>query len=320
MTAAFPHGTAAWRAANQAAFVAAVTDARSILAVALSGEDQAAAAPVRCEPPPLHAELAARAGLTPFEHWLLLLCAGAEIDPDTRTLCAAWHGDAARDRPSLALALACHPQPHWSALAPDAPLRRHELIRLDEGAGLTTRPLAIDETVLHACLGEGSGELGPRRTIERLLRRARRQGLDAFAQQIDLGGEGDALILPPQQRDLLDQIATHVRHRERVLGDWGFAARSRRGTGLTVLFAGASGTGKTLAGETIARELGYALYRIDLSALDQQVHRRDRAEYRAGASPPRTATERSCCSTRPMPCSADAAPSATATTATPIRR
>ena len=118
MTAGF--APAAWRAANQAAFVAAVTDARALLAAAMTGEAPPVSAAPACDPPPIHAELARRTGLTPFEHWLLLLCAGAEIDADTRALCAAWHGDSARDRPSFALALAAYPEPHWSALAPDA--------------------------------------------------------------------------------------------------------------------------------------------------------------------------------------------------------
>jgi hypothetical protein len=256
---------AGWRVANQAAFVAAVTQARNQLALVLSGEAQPAPEQVDCDPTPVHAALAARAGLTQFEHWLMLLAAGAEIDPDTRTLCGAWHGDAARDRPSLALALACHPESHWSALTPDGPLRRHELIQLDAGIGLTTRPISIREDVLHACLGEGAGE--PVAIAERLLRRRLREGLDAFAQRLDLRGDGDTLILPAHQRDMLDQIVAHVRHKDQVFTEWGFAARSRRGLGLSVLFAGASGTGKTLASETIARELGFPLYRVDLSAL-----------------------------------------------------
>ncbi|HEX8192316.1 MAG TPA: ATP-binding protein, partial [Allosphingosinicella sp.] len=266
MNVAFRSRLAGWRAANQAAFVAAVTDARGRLAFALSGEAQPAVPRVSCDPPPVHAELAMRAGLSPFEHWILLLAAGAEIDPDTRTLCGAWHGDAARDRPTFALALACHGEPHWSALAPDGPLRRLDLLQLDAGPGLTARPLSIAEDVLHACLGEGvQGD--PSALVARLLRRRRREGLAAFAKRLDLDGPGDPLILPPHQRDMLDQIIAHVRHKKHVFGAWGFAARSRRGLGLSVLFAGASGTGKTLASETIARELGFALYRVDLSAL-----------------------------------------------------
>jgi hypothetical protein len=265
MNVAIRSRLAGWRIANQAAFVAAVTQARDQLAFAVSGETQPSPARVRCDPAPVHAELAARTGLTAFEHWLLLLAAGAEIDPDTRALCGAWHGDSARDRASFALALACHAEPHWSALSPEAALRRCDLLQLDAGAGLTTRPISIAEDVLHACLGEGGAD--PAAIVDRLLRRRGRSGLDSFAQRLDLRGDGDTLVLPPHQRDLLDQIVAHVRYKDQVFTDWGFAARSRRGLGLTVLFAGASGTGKTLASETVARALGYPLYRVDLSAL-----------------------------------------------------
>jgi SpoVK/Ycf46/Vps4 family AAA+-type ATPase len=59
----------------------------------------------------------------------------------------------------------------------------------------------------------------------------------------------------------------HVRRRSTVYDRWGFADQSSRGLGLTALFAGASGTGKTLAAEVLARELQLDLYRVDLSAV-----------------------------------------------------
>src|SRR5204863_3887288 len=60
-------------------------------------------------------------------------------------------------------------------------------------------------------------------------------------------------------------IAAHLRHRRRVYDDWGFGEATARGLGITALFAGPSGTGKTMAAEVLARELSYDLYRIDLS-------------------------------------------------------
>jgi SpoVK/Ycf46/Vps4 family AAA+-type ATPase len=57
-----------------------------------------------------------------------------------------------------------------------------------------------------------------------------------------------------------------MRLRARVYGSWGFAAQGARGLGLSALFAGPSGTGKTLAAEALAHELRLDLYRIDLSA------------------------------------------------------
>jgi SpoVK/Ycf46/Vps4 family AAA+-type ATPase len=77
----------------------------------------------------------------------------------------------------------------------------------------------------------------------------------------------DDLVLPAPQRQVLRDIAAHVRQRARVYETWGFAARSSRGLGISALFAGASGTGKTMAAEVLANELHLDLYRIDLSSV-----------------------------------------------------
>ena len=74
-------------------------------------------------------------------------------------------------------------------------------------------------------------------------------------------------MLPTRQKGTLRQIASHVRHRLTVYEQWGFAAKSARGLGISALFAGDSGTGKTLAAEVLARELHLELYRIDLAAV-----------------------------------------------------
>src|SRR4029077_2293905 len=75
------------------------------------------------------------------------------------------------------------------------------------------------------------------------------------------------LVLPELQKQTLQQIALQSRHRMKVHETWGFAARGRRGLGLSALFSGPSGTGKTLAAEVLAGELKLDLYRIDLSAV-----------------------------------------------------
>jgi SpoVK/Ycf46/Vps4 family AAA+-type ATPase len=69
------------------------------------------------------------------------------------------------------------------------------------------------------------------------------------------------------QRQTLREIVLHVRQRFRVHQTWGFASRGARGLGINALFAGPSGTGKTMAAEVLARELGLDLFRIDLSAV-----------------------------------------------------
>jgi len=71
--------------------------------------------------------------------------------------------------------------------------------------------------------------------------------------------------LPDASSKILREIVAHVRHRATVYDTWGFGAKCARGLGITSLFAGPSGTGKTLAAEVLANELQLDLYRIDLS-------------------------------------------------------
>lgn len=88
-----------------------------------------------------------------------------------------------------------------------------------------------------------------------------------LAQRIDPVARWDDLILPEPQKASLRQIAAHLRHRPTVYEQWGFASKGGRGLGISVLFAGESGTGKTMAAEVLAHELHLDLYRIDLSAV-----------------------------------------------------
>jgi len=92
-----------------------------------------------------------------------------------------------------------------------------------------------------------------------------RSGLDELAQRIEPAAGWQDLVLPEAQRATLHQIALHVNHRTRVYDSWGFAGKCARGLGIHALFTGASGTGKTMAAEVLANELGLDLYRIDLS-------------------------------------------------------
>jgi len=92
-----------------------------------------------------------------------------------------------------------------------------------------------------------------------------RPRLDDLARRIEPTVGWDALVLPELQMQTLRSIAAHVRHRSTVHGAWGFESRSTRGSGISALFAGPSGTGKTMAAEVLAAELALDLYVIDLS-------------------------------------------------------
>jgi ATPase family associated with various cellular activities (AAA) len=94
-----------------------------------------------------------------------------------------------------------------------------------------------------------------------------RPRLDQLAQRIDARATWADLVLADEPLALLRRIAQQVQQRFRVYEDWGYARKMNRGLGISALFAGESGTGKTMAAEVIANELKLGLYRIDLSAV-----------------------------------------------------
>lgn len=94
-----------------------------------------------------------------------------------------------------------------------------------------------------------------------------RPQLDKLAQRIDPKVTWDDIVLLDEDRTLLQQIAAQVEQRSRVYEKWGFRQKMNRGLGISVLFAGESGTGKTMAAEVMANHLNLNLYRIDLSAV-----------------------------------------------------
>lgn len=91
--------------------------------------------------------------------------------------------------------------------------------------------------------------------------------LDDLAYSIQPKAKWQDLILPEEQIRVLHEISAHVRQRFQVYENWGFRAKESRGLGITALFAGPSGTGKTLAAEVLAYELKLDLYRIELSSV-----------------------------------------------------
>jgi hypothetical protein len=455
-----------WAEANQQYLMSALEAVRAALEGRVSIEEGRAGSPQPAEngkikngahgvtrptaPPPALETLCKLFGLSPFERAVLLMCAGMELDSKFAAVCAKANGDSRRDYPTFSLALGALPDAHWSALTPDAPLRRWRLIELQTGPDLTQSRLRIDERVLHfltgvthlderlvgiveclpapfdlvnsqqamaekiaatlrnparaeplvvqlcgndasakravavaACAAVGlnlhalaaevlpndareleslirlwereaalaasallvecdevENQFAPVRFIERVggvlflasherlrlrhraavsfdvtkptteeqqtlwrnagvngqvealaaqfdlsaasIRAAAEQSkspeelwsacraqarprLDNLAQRIDIRATWNEIVLPASQLAMLREIAVHVRQRAKVYETWGFAQKCARGLGISALFAGASGTGKTLAAEVLANELRLDLYRIDLS-------------------------------------------------------
>jgi SpoVK/Ycf46/Vps4 family AAA+-type ATPase len=96
-------------------------------------------------------------------------------------------------------------------------------------------------------------------------RRLTSSKLDTLARHIEPRAGWDDLILSPSRKGRLLDLINRYRNAARVYDDWGFSASPSRG--LVALFSGASGTGKTLAAEVVAAQLGLDLYRLDLSSV-----------------------------------------------------
>jgi len=92
-------------------------------------------------------------------------------------------------------------------------------------------------------------------------------GLEALAKRIVPKVGWDDLVLPAPTLLGLQELASRARNRERVIDEWGMRPGGGRGRGITGLFAGDSGTGKTMSAEAIAGELGLDLYSINLATV-----------------------------------------------------
>ncbi|MGW4896743.1 ATP-binding protein [Kitasatospora sp. NPDC004240] len=192
---------------------------------------------------PVPVLLAGTGGWDPLwsEHSPLTVAAGAFTPADRAAWFRAALGDAPLD-PGLDLAHALAPY----HLGPDAVGRAAGSARLR--AGLESAPVAAR----HLTAG---------------VRGQNAAGLERLARRIEPAVGWDDLVLPPATRRELDELALRARHRERVLGDWRMRPGGGRGRGVMALFAGDSGTGKTMSAEVVAGELGLDLYVVDLSTV-----------------------------------------------------
>ncbi|MGQ9677142.1 MAG: AAA family ATPase [Chloroflexota bacterium] len=91
--------------------------------------------------------------------------------------------------------------------------------------------------------------------------------LSSLAQRIKPRYGWEDIVLPRDQMAQLREICNYLEHRHKVLDEWGYGRKAVRTRGLNALFAGPSGTGKTMAAEIIAGDLGLELYRVDLSTV-----------------------------------------------------
>ncbi|MDX2296389.1 MULTISPECIES: ATP-binding protein [Streptomyces] len=92
-------------------------------------------------------------------------------------------------------------------------------------------------------------------------------GLDRLARRIEPTVTWTDLVLPPDTETQLRELTARARHRDHVLGTWSMRPGGGRGRGVAALFAGDSGTGKTMSAEVVAADLGLDLYTVDLATV-----------------------------------------------------
>ncbi len=118
-----------------------------------------------------------------------------------------------------------------------------------------------------AQLRGGDGSAISRLDLQDACRLHSNQKLSSLARKTSSHFRWADIVLPAECLAQLREICNHVKYRDRVYGDWGFGGKLTLGKGLAVLFAGPSGTGKTMSASIIASELGLDLYKIDLSTV-----------------------------------------------------
>ena len=110
--------------------------------------------------------------------------------------------------------------------------------------------------------GEISGEL-----IHRCCYRQAVHRLGELATKVKPDYTWDNVVLPDEQKNLMRHACGHIRYRHKVSARWGFDKKVGYGWGLSILFAGSPGTGKTMCAQVIAHELNMELYKINLSQI-----------------------------------------------------
>jgi ATP-dependent 26S proteasome regulatory subunit len=156
-------------------------------------------------------------------------------------------------------------------LVPDAGDAVGALVhQFDFGPAEIARSVAAAAAAARLAKGNGHAGTATPLTLPTLWRACREQTgwrLDELAQRITPAAAWDDIVLPPDVLQQLRELAAQVAHRPHVYEGWGFDALLSRGRGITALFSGSSGTGKTMAAEVLAHDLSLDLFRVDLSGV-----------------------------------------------------
>jgi ATP-dependent 26S proteasome regulatory subunit len=150
-----------------------------------------------------------------------------------------------------------------------APLRRADRARLWKRFTDEPIPEAIRDWVLRPAEIRAAAQVAPagsEAVLDACRRMLHNEPGELFS-MLPCPYAWDDIVLAPGLRKQLEELTAQARLGAAVLEEWGFERLCRMGRGLNVLFAGPSGTGKTMAAQVVARELGRELYRVDLAGV-----------------------------------------------------
>ncbi|MCZ4312662.1 ATP-binding protein [Comamonadaceae bacterium G21597-S1] len=228
-----------WTSANQQLLVAEFARLRTLLGDGDTTEARRHVADMaRQMPAPAAIDtLATVFDLSVFERDLLLLAVGVEMDARLAALCAQGQGQPQRPWATFGLAMAALPEPHWSAITPVRPLRRLRLVDIDDGSGLSSGRVKVDERVLHFIAG-----------------------LNYLDHRLQ------ALITAEPDSGLMDE--THRWIAQQAVRD----LRSGSGALPPVLLHGDDADGQRDVASLLAHELGVALYHLRARDVPEAAH------------------------------------------------
>ncbi|MFI1812306.1 AAA family ATPase [Streptomyces sp. NPDC020422] len=145
--------------------------------------------------------------------------------------------------------------PDTAALARSVAAHRLGAAQLRRAAGAAVRTAALDARAVSPD------------DLRAAVRAQNGAGLARLARRVEPAVGWEDLVLPDATHRQLRELAVRARHRDQVLGRWGMRPGGGRGRGVIALFAGPSGTGKTMSAEVVAADLGMDLYVVDLSTV-----------------------------------------------------
>jgi hypothetical protein len=140
-----------------------------------------------------------------------------------------------------------------------------EVARLTQQFQLNSRQIGGVSRQLR--LQAGGDRVLPLTALAAACRDVSHHGLGDLSVKVKAHYQWDDLVLPAQLKQQLQDVCAQVRFRRQVFDDWGFAQKLPYGRGLSAMFSGNPGTGKTMAAQVIARDLQLELFKIDLSGV-----------------------------------------------------